>query len=223
MISGVRFHNRFALALTMVLMFGFTVSASAQEPEGRPAQSEAPPPAGENAKPFPETSSDLIKALAQQVRDLTIEVGRLRRTLERNDLSMELLLSEEKLARLEDNISACKQRGAELDASERVLNYRQDHVNDEVVLSARLDRQEAEAAVRADIEQRFQAVHDGRAANQQRMASLELEASKVRKHIQELQRAIAAADRDKADRDRDRDRDKDDRDRDDKTGRPTTP
>jgi chromosome segregation ATPase len=188
MISKVRFPRSLLVAALVALTLGSVSAVSAQDPDGRPKAGDAAP-ASETVK-AQATAADPVKALSDQVRELSAEIRNLRRTIERNDQRIELLLSEEKLARVEDGIAVSQQRAADLDAADQTLQYRENHVNDEVVLRGGLDREATEEAVRADIQQRSQEVEAGRAANQKRMSSLEAEASRLRNHIADLHRAL---------------------------------
>jgi chromosome segregation ATPase len=193
MISERGFMLKAVGAMVVVLTLGFVSAASAQDPEGRSRPAEAEPAGRQAVKTDSAPVIALMKSLSDQVRALTAEVARLRKTIEHNDQTMELLLSEEKLARTEDNIAVAQQRAADLNAAERAQQYRQDHVNEEVILRAGLDRQATEKAVRADIEQRFDEVHAGQAANDKRLASLETEATDLRNHIQDLRRKLSSS------------------------------
>jgi chromosome segregation ATPase len=191
MTSEKRFLLKAVGAAVVVLTLGFVSAASAQDPNGRSRPAEVGAP-GQNVKGDSAPVAALMKSLSDQISALTAEVARLRKTIDHNDQTMELLLSEEKLARTEDNIAVARQRAADLNAADQALQYRQSHINEEVILRAGLDRQATEDAVRADIQQRFDELHANQAANEKRLASLETDATDLRNHIQDLRRKLGS-------------------------------
>jgi chromosome segregation ATPase len=165
-----------------------------QKAEPRPAETQA-------ASQQDPASSKIPPVFAEQVHLLAAEIRKLRRSTERNSMTMELLLLEERLARLEDKIESTEYRRVDLDASERNLQYRLDNIQQELILRGGLNRDESEAAIRNQLNSSIQDVHNQQAASQKRLADAQAEASRLRSRIKALRATLdsTAASGDKTD------------------------
>jgi predicted nucleic acid-binding Zn-ribbon protein len=129
-----------------------------------------------------------ITSLSTQIGLLNDEVRKLRRETERNSAMMELLLNEDRLAKLEDKIQEAADRKAQLDAREQELVRRSRNIQGELVLRGGLRRDEAEAAIRSDIQRALDDVHSQQAAYQQRAAELVEQSTRVRARVETLRK-----------------------------------
>ncbi len=134
-----------------------------------------------------------LEGLAQQIQLLTAEVKRLRRSTERNSDTMELLLLEERLVRVEDKIDLQQDRKTALDAREMDNQSRLRNIQQELLLRGGLRRDETEAAIRADVQRALQDIQNQRTTIQQRLNELQSQASRLRARIEELRKKIEKA------------------------------
>jgi hypothetical protein len=137
-----------------------------------------------------------IKSLADQVAALSVEIRKLRHSTEKTSLSLELLISEERLARIEDKIDTLKDTTAVLDAREREQQYRLDNIQQEVIFRGGLDREEGEKAIRADIQRQLDQIHSQQATAQKRLADLQSQARRLRSRIEELRAKVDGPEKD---------------------------
>src|SRR5262249_49917067 len=93
-----------------------------------------------------------ITNLATQIGLLTGEVRKLRRETERNSGIMELLLNEDRLAKVEDRLADATERKAQLDAHEQDIGRRMRNIQTEVALRGGLRREDTEAAIRNELQ-----------------------------------------------------------------------
>ena len=135
-----------------------------------------------------------ITSLSTQIGLLNDEVRKLRRETERNSEMMELLLNEDRLAKLEDKIQEAADRKAQLDAREQEIVRRSRNIQGELVLRGGLRRDEAEAAIRSDIQRALDDVHSQQAAYQQRAAGLVEQSTRVRARVETLLKKIELSD-----------------------------
>lgn len=138
-----------------------------------------------------------ITSLATQIGLLNDEVRKLRGETERNSEMMELLLNEDRLAKLEDKIQEAADRKAQLDARELDLARRSRNIQGELVLRGGLRRDEAEAAIRSDIQRSLDDVHAQQAAYQQRSAELVEQSARVRARVEKLRKRFELSDQDR--------------------------
>src|SRR5437763_15593580 len=119
-----------AIFLSVIVITLLAVGGRAQEPT-RPAKPRTPRPAQKpETEPAPQAEAAVetpsseeqmrrtLNNLATQIVALNAEIKSLRRASERNSLALELLLSEERLAKIEDKLDQATQRKADLDARE---------------------------------------------------------------------------------------------------------
>jgi hypothetical protein len=135
-----------------------------------------------------------ITSLATQIGLLNDEVRKLRRETERNSEMMELLLNEERLAKLEDKIQEAADHKAQLDAREQELVRRSRNIQGELILRGGLRRDEAEATIRADIQRSLDDVHNQQAAYQQRAAELVEQSTRIRARVETLRKKFELSD-----------------------------
>lgn len=176
------------LAVVLVL----SGSIFAQDPPGDQKKPAAEQPAP--VKDAAQTEADLrtvIKALADEVHDLTGEVRRLRRATEQNADAMQLVMYEDRLSRVRDEINAATARKGELDSSEQSLQYRLNNIQQELIVRGALNREDSEAAIRSSLQRSIQEVHSQQAANQKRLADLQNEEGILHSTIDELRRKLS--------------------------------
>jgi predicted RNase H-like nuclease (RuvC/YqgF family) len=157
--------TRVPASLSVLFIIAFAAAVSAQEPTrqapaekprpSRPTQKTPADPADASGQDRAPLNSDeaMRRALAKlstQIDSLAEEVKLLRRATERNSQTMELLLYEERLAKLEEKLDAAIERKAELDAREQDIQRRMRNIQQEVMLRGGLRRDEVESALRAE-------------------------------------------------------------------------
>ncbi len=190
------------LIATVVL----SISCIAQEPvrqdapaKPRQTRSAQKPPAGdvvENSEPATPTreSDDAMRRtltdLSTQINSLASELRKFRRETERNSGMIELLLSEDRLSKLEDKIQETADRKAQLDAREQEINRRMRNIPSELVLRGGLRREEAEAAIRNDLQRSLDDVHSQQAVSQQRLGELNEQAARFRARVETLRKKL---------------------------------
>ena len=135
-----------------------------------------------------------LSSLSTQIGALADELKMMRRETERNSTMLELLISEERLAKLEDKIQDAIDRKAQLDAREQEIGRRSRNIQGELVLRGGLRRDEAEAAIRADLQRSLEDVHTQQAAYQQRVAELNDQATRLRGRIEALRKKLELLD-----------------------------
>jgi hypothetical protein len=129
-----------------------------------------------------------ITSLSTQISLLNDEVRKLRLETARNSEMMELLLTEDRLTKLEEKIQESADHKAQLDAREQELMRRSRNIPNELVLRGGLRRDEAEAAIRADIQRALEDVHNQQAAYQQRAAELVEQSTRLRTRVETLRK-----------------------------------
>jgi len=138
-----------------------------------------------------------ITSLSTQISVLTDELKKLRRETERNAGMMELLLNEDRLARVEDKIQAAHDYKAQLDAREQDFLRRQKNIQVEVVMRGGLRRDEAEAAIRAELQRGLEDTRNQQLTYQQRITELNEQATKLRARIEKLKKKMEGVDEEK--------------------------
>lgn len=128
--------------------------------------------------------------LSTQIGALADELKMLRRETERNSAMLELLINEERLAKLEDKIQDAMDHKAQLDAREQEIGRRSRNIQGELVLRGGLRRDEAEAAIRADLQRALEDVRTQQAAYQQRVAELNDQATRLRARVETLRKKL---------------------------------
>lgn len=135
-----------------------------------------------------------ITSLATQIGLLNDEVRKLRLETERNSQMMELLLNEDRLAKLEEKIQEAADHKAQLDAREQEIARRSRNIQGEMVMRGGLRRDEAEAAIRSDLQRALDDVHSQQASYQQRAAELVEQATRVRARVETLRKRFELSD-----------------------------
>jgi hypothetical protein len=134
--------------------------------------------------------SRAISALSDQVRLLVAEVRRLRRYNEHNSQMLELLICEQRLNWLEDKIASLEEHKSQLAAREREIQYRSRNIQQEAMMRGLLRREEAEAAIRTDLQRALDDVHNQQAFVQQQLTNAEMEAGRLRQRITTLRKKL---------------------------------
>ncbi|HEX8087974.1 MAG TPA: hypothetical protein VF762_03930 [Blastocatellia bacterium] len=135
----------------------------------------------------------VITKLSTQIDSLADEVKLLRRATERNSQTMELLLYEERLAKVEEKLDAAIERKADLDAREQDIQRRMRNIQQEVMLRGGLRREEVEAALRAEYQRALEDVKNQQSLYQQRIAELQTQANRLRTRVEALRKKIERA------------------------------
>jgi hypothetical protein len=191
--------NRFKIALALCALQVFCLCRGALAQQGNPTESQSSESSTKSVSQAQAAPVDLqtaVKTLADQVVGLGAEVRRLRRATEKNSLYMELLLSEERLARLEDKIESLQDVKRALDARERQQHYRLDNIQQEVLLRGGLDREATEKAVRGDIQSQLDDIHSQQAGNQRRLTDLQSQSRRLQARVEELRRRLDGEEKD---------------------------
>jgi predicted nucleic acid-binding Zn-ribbon protein len=194
---------RLSLLMAIMAVLGSSALTAAQDTikQEPPAKSRVKPSVKPAAGPLdkaddktsqpPESDQAMqraITSLSTQIGLLNDEVRKLRRETARNSEMMELLLNEDRLAKLEDKIQEAADHKAQLDAREQELVRRSRNIQGELVLRGGLRRDEAEAAIRSDIQRALDDVHSQQAAYQQRAAELVEQSTRVRARVETLRK-----------------------------------
>jgi chromosome segregation ATPase len=131
-----------------------------------------------------------ITQLTAEVISLGSEVQRLRKVTERNSATMELLLNEERLSKTEDKIRDATDRKAQLDAREQEIQRRMRNIPGELIGRGILRRDEAETAIKAELQRALDDVHSQQTSNQQRITDLNAEAERLRARVEALRKKV---------------------------------
>ncbi len=176
-----------------------TGAPTKQEPPAKPRQTKPP------QKPAPEPidkpmttpiqePEDLMRRaitnLSTQIGLLADEMRRLRRETERNSGMMELLLDEDRLAKVEDKIQDANNNKAQLDARELDVQRRMKNIQGELLLRGGLRREDAEAAIRSELQRALDDVRTQQIAYQQRIAELNEQAVRLRARVETLRKKL---------------------------------
>jgi hypothetical protein len=199
-----------ARLITALWMLAITVSAAEtsraqdqpQQEKPRPARPAQRPAQESTQKPeseaIPETSEETLRrtltTLSDHMGALTSEVQKLRAEMERSSLTLELLLNEERLARAEEKIEEALDSKFQLDLREQEIQRRMRNVQQEVLLRGGLRREEAENALRADLQRALEDVRNQQAAVQQRVSELQAQATRLRQRVDALRLRLEPAD-----------------------------
>ena len=195
--------------LSLLIAIAATIAFSASSVTGEPTKQEPPPKPRQTKppqKPAPEPidkpvmttpiqePEDLMRRaitnLSTQIGLLADEMRRLRRETERNSGMMELLLNEDRLAKVEDKIQDANNNKAQLDAREQDVQRRMKNIQGELLLRGGLRREEAEAAIRSELQRALDDVRSQQVANQQRIAELNEQAVRLRARVETLRKKL---------------------------------
>ena len=131
-----------------------------------------------------------LRDLSSQIGLLTDEVRKLRKETERNSATIELVLCEERLARVEDRIWEALDQKSQWDAREQEILRRQKNIQAELVLRGGLRRDEIEAAARADLQRQLDDVHNQQTLYHQRVAELHAQADRLKQRLEVLRKKV---------------------------------
>lgn len=131
-----------------------------------------------------------ITQLTAEVISLGSEVQRLRKVTERNSATMELLLNEERLSKIEDKIRDATDRKAQLDAREQEIQRRMRNIPGELIGRGVLRRDEAETAIKAELQRALDDVHSQQTSYQQRITDLNAEAERLHARVEALRKKV---------------------------------
>lgn len=196
-----------AFCLSVIATLSLSAAGLAQEPSPaparprtqRPAQTPEVEPAQKPEAPAEAPLSDeqmrrALVNLSAKIDSLNTEIKLLRRATERNSLTIELLLSEERLAKAEDKLDELMQRKVELDAREAEILRRQKNIQQELVMRGGLRRDESEAALRAEFQRALDDTHTQQQQVQQRIAEMQVQVTQLRSRVDTLRRRLERMD-----------------------------
>src|SRR5438128_1453617 len=144
-------------------------SGESQAAQKKAAESSA---SSEQSKESDDGMRRVVTDLSTQVGLLAEELRAMRRETERNSAMLELLLNEDRLSKLEDKLQQANDNKAQLDAREQEIQRRMRNIQGELALRGGLRRDEAEAAIRSELQRSQDDVHAQQAFYQQRIAEL---------------------------------------------------
>jgi chromosome segregation ATPase len=191
--------SRLVAWLSLVFVLALANPNFAQEPSNRaPA---AKPQAARAAQKDPTDKQEMppgasdemrqaITLLTAEMISLGAEVQRLRKVTERNAATMELLLNEERLSKMEDRIRDATDRKAQLDAREQEIQRRMRNIPAELIGRGALRRDEAEIAIKAELQRALDDVHGQQTSYQQRITDLNAEAERLRARVETLRKKV---------------------------------
>jgi len=140
-------------------------------------------------------------ALRRELASLSIQIGALaeelrmmRNDTQRNSAVMELLLNEDRLAKLEDKIQEAGDHKAQLDAREQEIARRQRNIQGELMLRGGLRRDETEAAIRNELQRALDDVHAQQTTTQQRLLELNEQAIRLRARVEASRKKLEMID-----------------------------
>lgn len=165
-------------------------SGTSRKPASDQPEKTDPAPAPEPDDAMRRTLSNL----STQIGALADELKMMRRETERSSAMLELLINEERLAKLEDKIQTAIDYKAQLDAREQEIARRSRNIQGELVLRGGLRRDEAEAAIRADLQRALDDVRTQQTAYQQRVAELNDQATRLRARVETLRKKLELLD-----------------------------
>jgi chromosome segregation ATPase len=192
-----------AIFLSVIATTLLSVASPAQEPTTTPVKPRPSRPAQKpEAEPLPKTEAPVeapsseeqmrhaFSNLSAQIDSLNAEIKLLRRATERNSLAIELLLSEERLAKVEDKLDQAAQRKIELDAREADILRRQKNIQQEVTMRGFLRRDEGETILRAEYQRALDDTHNQQQQLQQRIGELQAQVTQLRARVDTLRRRL---------------------------------
>ena len=136
------------------------------------------------------SSSDGMSNLSTQMDLLTKEMRLLRKATERNSMLIELLLYEERLAKIEEKLDAAIMLKSDLDAREADLQRRMKNIQQEVMLRGGLRRDEVEAALKADIQRALEDIKTRQTLQQDRISELQAQVARLRARVEALRKKL---------------------------------
>ena len=136
-----------------------------------------------------------IRHLSAEVSSLSAEVRRLRKVTEHNAATMELLLSEERIWKVEEKIQALTDQKSQLEARDQELQRRMRNIPGEILLRSpgTLKREETELAIKADLQRALDEVRTQQSSSQTRLVELSAQAERLRARIVVLRAKVDQA------------------------------
>jgi len=147
----------------------------------------------ETSSVLQESMRQTLDELSKQISLLSAELRKLRKDTDRTSGMLELLVYEERLAKLEDKIQDALDHKAQLDAREQDLQRRTKNIQQELLFRGGLRRDEAEAAARADLQRALDDVHAQQSVYHQRISELQTQAERVRARTELLRKRLEPA------------------------------
>lgn len=186
-----------ATRLSLVMLLVHFQPALAQEPRqskpstspaNRAAQKEVQRGQPEKQEEQPDPDQEMrqaIRHLTIEINSLSAEVQRLRKVSEHNAQTMELLLNEERLSKVEDKIQALTEQRSQLDAREQEIQRRMRNIPGEMLARGlgTLRREETEAAIKVDLQRILDDLRNQQSSIQHRLAELTVQAERLRARI----------------------------------------
>lgn len=136
------------------------------------------------------SSSDGMSNLSTQMDLLTKEMRLLRKATERNSMLIELLLYEERLAKVEEKLDAAIMLKSDLDAREADMQRRMKNIQQEVMLRGGLRRDEVEAALKADFQRALEDIKTRQTLQQDRISELQAQVARLRARVEALRKKL---------------------------------
>jgi chromosome segregation ATPase len=189
-------------AITLIASLATTGVAEQQpkqEPAAKPRATKPAQKAAEadekiEVEPAQPSQEELMRRslddLSAQINQLTSELQKLRRDNEHNSDVMQLLLSEERLAKVEEKAQEAIDYKMQLDAREADIQRRSRNIQQEVTMRGGLRRDEAEVAIRAEFGRALEDIHTQQSNYQQRIAELQAQAARLRTRVETLRKKI---------------------------------
>jgi chromosome segregation ATPase len=185
----------FLLALWLLPEVGNAVAqteAGKQQPPQQTSRSRPASPVVDKTEPQPSVEVDpmqrVMSELSKEIGNLAGELRGLRNATERNSGMMELLLCEERLARVEDKIQAALDTKAQLDAREQDIQRRTRNIQQELIYRGAIRRDEAEAQIRAEFQRALDDIRSQQSAYHQRVSELTSQAERLRQRVEVLRK-----------------------------------
>ncbi len=188
--------------LTCALIITAATVALSQEPP-KPAQGAKPraqraeqsTPATPQADTEPVESENealrrTLSKLSDQIGALNTEVRRLREQTERSSLTLEVLLNEERLGKAENKVDEEMNYKNQLEGREQEIQRRLRNIQQELMLRGVLRREEAEAALRAELNRQLEDTREQLATQQQRIAEAQSRVERIRLRVAELNKRL---------------------------------
>ncbi len=186
-----------AVFLAVLSAMALATTSFAQEPTkpARPSQKAASEPQEKtDIERAPSSSDEMMRhamsGLSTQMDSLTKEMRLLRKATERNSMLIELLLYEERLAKVEEKLDAAIMLKSDLDAREADLQRRMKNIQQEVMLRGGLRRDEMEAALKADIQRALEDIKSRQTLQQDRISELQAQVARLRARVEALRKKL---------------------------------
>ena len=198
---------RSALSATIIIL-SLSGATAAQEPSKQQETGAKPRPTRPALKPSfeitPKVEPDRVEIppeqilaikmddLSLQIEKLTTELRRLRKETEHNGTAMELMLYEERLSKVESKLDDLTAYKSQLEAREQDVQRRMRNIQQEMILRSGniLRRDEAEAAIRADLQRNLDDTRTQKETNHQRISDVQSQAEYLRKRVETLRKKL---------------------------------